>query len=59
MSYDVTANKNVNATITAILIIWGLVENHLSGCFCPFAPKYWEGGGDLRMTVCKCSLSSC
>ena len=27
--------------------IWWLVKSYLSGCFCLFAPKFWEGGGDL------------
>ena len=27
---------------------WWLVESHLSGYFCLFAPKFWEGDGDLN-----------
>ena len=30
-----------------------LVESHLSGCFCLFAPKFLEGGWDLRMILCQ------
>ena len=26
-----------------------IFESHLSDYFCPFAPKLWEGGGDLQM----------
>ena len=29
-----------------------LVESHLSGCFCLFALKFWEGGEYLRMIIC-------
>ena len=29
--------------------MWSLAESH----FCPFAPKFWEHGGDLRIIFCQ------
>ena len=39
-----------------------LVETHLSGCSCLFAPKWRKGDGDLQMTfslsVCACTQTA-
>ena len=31
---------------------WWLIE-YPNGRFCLFAPKFWEGGGDVPMIVCR------
>ena len=34
-----------------IILLVSSSRSHLSGCFCLFAPNFWEGGGDQRMVL--------
>ena len=43
--------KGLNEYLKRGNFIGGLYS-HLSGCFCLFAPKFWEGDGDIQRILC-------